>query len=699
MAADLEHEDGDTLDVSEFSLSADLFFAVDLTIPADPEGVVFVMGNATLAILLAFDSGNVVLRAGDGATGTPANAAKVSETAIAGTSGVLFGEVDISANSVTLWFWDARLREVTQIGSATAAGSFSAWSQTGIDGAVGEANGAGPTGETMDSFNGSIRYFRAYHSTAAPDMTPDFVLPLYFSRGNVAGRDVAGVPYLIPSLVGASTSPTRLNLSASSPDAAGLGNRALATISFTDHPHTDRVVDPYQAGRTFDPYSRASFWSKWLVRNKHRAGMMVRIYDGYAGQALTAMTERRYFMHAARGPDDNGNVTLEAKDILSRVEERKATAPQTSPGELYEDITASQMTVEVAGAVVADYPASGTIRINKELMTYSGAATSSNGITFTITDRGTDKSTADAHDAEETVQECVRFDDVPVAQVLRTLLATWGGIDEGWLDLDAWETEGDTYLAAYRLTTLITDPVPVAKLVSEVQEQATCHVWGDERAALVKMKAIRGVDSDPLTVSAETHIMPGLKLTEKPRERASQVWIYYDIRDYTGDIDDAGNYNRASIVADLGSETEEQYGEPSIRRIYSRWLNTAALANTTGSKISNRYVDVPRVVTFTLDAKDRLYWVGDILKISHYLDVDQYGVRQEKRWTITSAEEIVSGEVVRYTAEDTTLYGIIYVIMPSGEPDYPGPPISFGAAYIGDSAGLLSDGEQCARIG
>jgi hypothetical protein len=67
----------------------------------------------------------------------------------------------------------------------------------------------------------------------------------------------------------------------------------------------------------------------------------------------------------------------------------------------------------------------------------------------------------------------------------------------------------------------------------------------------------------------------------------------------------------------------------------------------------------------------------------------------------TSAEEIVPGEVMRYTAEDTTLYGLIYYIMASGAADWPGADAAgFGSAYIGDADGLLSDGiTTCARIG
>jgi hypothetical protein len=100
-----------------------------------------------------------------------------------------------------------------------------------------------------------------------------------------------------------------------------------------------------------------------------------------------------------------------------------------------------------------------------------------------------------------------------------------------------------------------------------------------------------------------------------------------------------------------------------------------------------------------LDAKDRTYWVGDTLRISHFLDVDSFGVRQIRNWTIVSAEETVPGQIVDYVLEDTTLYGRIHYIMASGAADYPGAASApFKNCYIGDANGLLSDGTPCGRI-
>ena len=523
-------------------------------------------------------------------------------------------------------------------------------------------------------------------------------LSLFFSSGKVSERSVSGANYIIPSLVGVSTSPTKINLAGANPDAQGLGNRALCTITFQDHIHTDRVVDPYVDGRGTDPLTLGTFWSKWMARNKYRQNIQIVVYEGYAGQALSAMSQKTYFFESIQGPDDGGRITIQGKDILARLEERKAQAPLASPGVLYIAINAAVTSFEVAGAVVADYPATGTIRIDNEIMTYTSRATSTNGVTFSGVTRGTDGSVAATHNVSALVQNCLRIVDQRIDDTLQLLLETYGNIPATYLDLAGWATEVSTYLSFWRLNALITIPTSVTQLASDIQEQVLVNAWWDEKDALVKLKAIRGVDAEPPLLTAENNIISGsFVLTEKPRERVSQVWVYYDQRDKTRGANEEANFSSAVIVADLVAEA--LYDEPSIRKIYGTFLSSEALAGTTASKIITRYVDVPSQVQFRMDAKDRQYWVGDTVKISHPNDVDQYGNRRIRQWSIISAEEVEYGETVQYVAEDTTLYGRIYYIMASGSANYPGYDVApFKNGYIGNAAGVVSDGQTAARI-
>jgi len=523
-------------------------------------------------------------------------------------------------------------------------------------------------------------------------------LSLYFTRGTYAEQYTEGVPYAIPSLLSVTTSPTRVNLAGTDRSASGLGNRALCTITLQDHPHTDRRVDPYLSDRTYDPMERASFWTKWLARNPYRNNAVVKVYECYEGVALSSMHVRTFILQEVSGPTPDGKVTLKCKDVLTQLEERKSQAPLASPGVLYEDIDASATSIKVANAVAADYGATGTIRVDEELMTYSAISTNGGYITFTITARGSDGTTAASHDLDEPVQECLRYTSERVDDILEDLLNVYGGIPSAYLDTTAWATEVDNHLAAILMTTIVSTPTAVTELVSSLQVEAMCYIWWDEVAGKVKLQAIRGRTTDPDLLTDERHIVAGsFSLTERPAERVSQLWLYYSPKLWTDSLTDENNWKYLYVSADLQSETDELYGEPSIRKIFARWVPTSSIALSTGSKLVGRYASVPRRCKFRMDAKDRSYWVGDIVRISHFLDVDAAGEKQINTWTILSAEEVIPGTTVEYEAEDTTLYGNIVVIQAAGAGDYVSGTSDLFDGWIGDAAGKLSDGEDCAR--
>lgn len=523
-------------------------------------------------------------------------------------------------------------------------------------------------------------------------------LSLYFGKGSVAEQNLTDLPYIFPYLKSVSTSPTKINLAGSNPDAQGLGNRALLSVTFKDPPHTDRLVDPYLSGRSWDPMTRASFWTKWKARNPFYTNMEIKVHEGYAGEAFSAFETRTYIIQEVGWPS-SGEITIRGKDVLARIEDRKAQAPLASPGELFQDITASQTTFIVAGALASEYPASGTVRIDDELITYSAITTVTDGIEFTVTARGSDGTEAATHSFEAAVQECLRYTNQRMDTIVSDLMTTYGGVAASYLDTANWTIEFDNYLQGYNLTTIITEPTPVTDLISEIQVQCAAYFWWSERDALVLMRAIRGIGDEPPLISEEDSIVEnGFKLKDKPRERISQVWIYFARRRYDLDFDNANAYAQLVVNADIESEEDEQYGEPSVKKIFGRWLPNSSVANTTASKIINRYAVIPVEAELILDAKDKTnLWTGDNVRISHYLDVDEFGVKRIRNWTIISAEEIEYGHKIKYTLEDTTLYGTIVTILANGSADYSAP-AAFGAAYIGDNNGLLSDGERSARI-
>lgn len=702
LSTDFAYDSGET-GTDAFTLTADFFAAIDVRFFAASSGVIFQIGNATSSLYVGITSGELVFRAGDASVVSGVNVARlaVAMTDFNSLARTLLVSVDVSAGTLTAWSYDSFRREIEAIGTATATSGFpsSQWAASDDYGVATLATTA-PVGESADDFEGAVFQARAYDSTSAPDMDTTFSIPLRFARGNVVDTQVPGLNHVIPSLNSISTVPTSINLSGSDPDKTGLGNRAKTTFRFQDHPHSDRVVDPYLSGRNYDPLDRGSFWSKWFVRNRFRYNLPMIVYEGYAGQSLSEMVSRSYLMTSTSGPTESGAVTIQGKDILTQVEERKAQYPVASPGELQSDTPIGATEIDIVGATVDDYPAPGTVRINDELIQYTTVTAEAGNVTrLSGLTRASDNSTEADHDEEDKVQLCVRYTSQTVDAIVSDLLRNGAGVDPGFFNAEQAASERDRFLAAYVLDTLITEPTGVVDLLSELQEQVGFYIWWDERDALINFRAIRGFDENvPMLNDTANFIENSFSVTDKPRSRISQVWFNYGIRTPVANLEETASYQRVLVQADLPSETVDQYGEPSIRQIFSRWINSAALALGTASRIVVRYSTIPRQCRFRLDAKDRSLWVGDSVRISHFLEINQFGERLANVWTILSAEEIVPGETIEYIAEDTTLFGRISLILPTGEPDYDPDTSPFTGAFIGDNNGLLSDGTPSARI-
>ena len=531
-----------------------------------------------------------------------------------------------------------------------------------------------------------------------PNYDESVTLDLYFAEGHVADMGVPGAPYVFPALVSVSTEPTQINLGGTARDAQGLGVRATTKIVIKDFQHSDRLTDPYREGRSWDTLDgeRGSFWSRWTARNRYRQNIQITVYEGYAGQALDDMVTRTYFWQ--RITREPGQVRIEGKDILSRIEERKAQAPAASPGILADDIDDAVTTFEVTGATVDDYPAAGTLRINDEVMTYTGRAAVTGGVEFTGVTRGTDNTEADEHEAEDAVQLCLRFSAVPAWQVVRDLMVNYGEVDASWLNLSQWQTLWRDYRGFFLLTHLVTAPTPVVDLIADVSEQCLVNFWWDERQSLVNMSPLRGIEDQPQVITDQRHIVAGsFTLREKIEERLTQVWVYFDTRNPVEDLDDEANFAR--LQKRINAVEEQAHGEASIRKVFAYWLPTRSLAFAISRTLLSLYLDNPSECEFTLDAKDRDLWVGDTMRISHHMDVDAFGLRRVRTWAIISARENHTDGTISYVARDVTPLGVVNFIMASGEPDYSTsvvPP--FKSCYIGDASGLLSDGTEAGKI-
>ena len=507
---------------------------------------------------------------------------------------------------------------------------------------------------------------------------------------------------IIPSVVSVSTAPTKINPTNGNRNTAPLGQRAVCTVSFQDHAHSDLLVDPYLDGRNYDPLKRGTFWAKWIVRNPYYQNRPLRVYEGYADQDLGDMRVRNYFIDAIDGPDSNGNVRVVSKDPLKLADRQKSQVPKANQGRLREAITNSDTQLDIDGDEEDNYDPSGTVRIGDELITYTTRAIVDVGGTDYIRlsglVRGTDGSIAAAHDAEANVQLCVRYEDEFVWEIIYDLLTNYAEIPPSLIPKDDWDQEGDDWLLSFEISAVLSQPTGVADVLNELFEQVLAYIWWDERDQEIKFKAIRPIIAPAPLITDEANIIENsAALSTDPKNRVSQVWVYWGQRNKAEALDKESNYDRLRIRADLEVEAPERYGESRIRKVFARWIQNDAQAINLSARLLGASIDNPKILKLRLDAKDRSIWTGDVVDVLHRNIVDFTGARDEERYQVLSVEEIQPGEVVQYEMQRFVFRGTRFGYYMESDADdydeYTEEELAGRVGFYSEDDGRMPDGE------
>jgi len=462
--------------------------------------------------------------------------------------------------------------------------------------------------------------------------------------------------YYIPSLASVSLSAGSINPVGASQNSSAIGTRGGISVSFQDHPHTDRYVDPYIANRVsrdagYIATERGTFWSKWRARNPYYLGRVIRHKIGFIeGDQIVDVVTRTYFITSFDGPDASGNVSITGKDLLSQITNEKAKAPLASSGKLLASLTtgATSFTLDPVGIGNQEYPASGVARIGKELMTFTRVG---DAMTVTRAQYNTAAATANAGD---TVQLCLEYSAGAPATILNDLLANYAGIPSGYLNTAQWAQEQTDYMPRL-YSALITQPTGVAELVGEMCQQMYFYPIWDERNAVLNIRAIRPAEDDTVYDLADfgSFVSDSVTLRDLPEQLVTQVWVYYGIINPAESATDPKNYAVREIVATDESLPEKQ-GTEKIKQLFCRWIpsTNGAAAVDLGQKMIARYGAAPRQVSFTLAQKDSQIWLGDFVTVTHRLSVDPTGQQIPLNIQVLSAQEARQGVEFRYIGQE-----------------------------------------------
>lgn len=506
-----------------------------------------------------------------------------------------------------------------------------------------------PTFGVQKQKTGNDKCFNTRSTCQDPDNYDKGVLPLKFvdKRSPSLTDD-----YYIPSLTGVKVTPAKLNPGGADRNARALGQRASISLSFIDHPHNDRAVDKYRADRSYNPIERGTFWTKWRARNPYYMQRPIKLRTGYlVDGAMVDEITRDFVITGFTGPDSRGRVTIQGKDILTLAEDDKAQAPVASQGKLSADLTAgaTSATLEPAGIGDSEYPASGEIRIGKEVMDFTRS-----GDDLTLT-RGQFGTEADEHDEGDTVQLCLRYVSEAPQDILFDLLTNYANIPEEFLDKDQWDAEALDFLPRL-YSAIITEPNGVSKLISEMAQQMYFTIWWDERQGKVLLKAVRLAQDDQVfELDDDSHLIEdSISWRDLADELVTQVWVYYGQLDPTDKLEQGSNYAAVAITADPLAEGEDKHNLRRVKTVFSRWIDAgnAGAAEDLGERILNRYGNAPREVSFRVDAKDNYLWLGEFIRLTNRLRVDTFGLPTPVNLQIFEAEEASLGSEFRFVAQE-----------------------------------------------
>jgi len=390
----------------------------------------------------------------------------------------------------------------------------------------------------------------------------------------------------------------------------GLGVRGSVTARFLDAPFPDTEIDPYWQERTYDTTNSGTFWGKFKARNPYYENRVLRVRRGYLTTVFDwgNFVDSVYIIDKLDGISKNDDVTIVAKDILKLADDKKALFPQPSNGRLSANIDAVQTSFSVSpSGIGAEYEASGKVAISGEIMVFTRV-----GDVFTVT-RGASNTVAEAHNAEDTVQEVGIFTGEKIQDVIYSLLTSYSGISTSYIDKPAWDAEATAYLAGV-WSAEIPEPTGINTLVGELTEQGTCRVWWDELAQLIQFRAIKPLPSGLPVLSDESHFLTkSIDVKTDTNQRISTVLIYFAQKLPTEKIDELKNYALRVATPNLEAISSLEYGSNLIKKLFSRWFKSTSQgrANALADSLLKTYRDPPQIIEFSLTPALQLK-VGDL---------------------------------------------------------------------------------------
>lgn len=454
----------------------------------------------------------------------------------------------------------------------------------------------------------------------------------------------------IPSLLSVNIAAAQIDLR------GGLGVRSSVNLTFKDSPSSDINIDKYVDDRSWIAFERGTFWTKLRARNPNYQFRELRLLSGYLnedGSYDAANFQTRYFV-IDRMNVSNGQCVLTAKDPLKLASSKKAQVPTPNTGQLSSTLAsgATSATLIPSGVGNSEYAASGKLLIDKEVMSFTRT---NDDLTLT---RAQNNTIAAQHEADATIQQCY-VKNAQANIIVKDLLENFANINTSFIPTAEWQTEADTFLTGL-LDGIIVKPMDVLKVLKELAEAMPHYLWWEERDQEIKFTALKAPPASTNILNmSDNLIADSVRVIDKPEMRVSTVFVNFGQFDPTKNLDEPGNFRQSYVRIDTTSIVS--FGSSAIRTINSRWISNSnkAAALQLAALIGRTFSEIPRQISFSLDAKDGDVWVGQSRNIYHRDIVDFTGVPKNTTFKILSSKE----------SDNYSYIGIEYVYGPALDDD------------------------------
>ncbi|MCK5360008.1 MAG: hypothetical protein KAJ95_05245, partial [Gammaproteobacteria bacterium] len=251
------------------------------------------------------------------------------------------------------------------------------------------------------------------------------------------------------------------------------------------------------------------------------------------------------------------------------------------------------------------------------------------------------------------------------------------GIADADIDVTGLESERDTWLQNAVFTGLWVKPTKSKKILEELQIQSMFNIYWDESAQKVKLKVTAPpAPTDTIIKLTDDDFLETPNFDNNEESRLSRVMIAYAKRSAFDDDEKWQSYRRVFLVIDPDAESIDQYGEPAIESLFSRWITTQPWAKRVANRLFSRFRDRAPVLTLIVAPKDSDIAPADIIELTTRKYSDEFGApRQDRQMQVLSRKQTREAKY-EYVVMDTgwapggNTGGTYGYITPTGYPDY-----------------------------